>query len=251
MAKNTPEQAFPADEIPTSRFELTEFDDPNDYLSDPFNYDMYQSERYICEGYYPLDDGELLRMFQGFYKSLVFVKANLNKPLLVEKQLAWYGNSMIKRLSQYADLLAEDYGKTALRDSLAMAHLREMQRQSDAELRQRVSDLYNCLDSTATESTPKKVVKARRRDVPANRIGLFFFYLFEATGSNGTREDKAKVVSVLTNFSESTIKGMLSNPLAEDSKDTFADDFRAVMGMFKRIGFSTAYDLMNRDRTMK
>ena len=242
---------LPTQEIPTSKFEVTEFDDLNAYLDDDFNHEVYMSRQRATRDFPEFDDAFELSFFKAFYRALSFVKTHLNQPAIINTKLQYAGTDIRRTLMWYADEL----DSPILRDSRALLQIREMENVSIEELSKNVfalADLLkrkNGLEQPGAEaSISSKVKKARRRDIPKDRIGLFFYYLFQATNSTGTRDDKAKVVSLLTQFGESTIKGMLSNPLANEDKDGFDDDFKAVMTMFRLIGFSDAFELMKRDR---
>lgn len=109
---------------------------------------------------------------------------------------------------------------------------------------------FEALGSSKADGISREIAikRKRRRDVPLELIVLFFYYLFEATKSTGSREDKAKVISLLTNFSESTIKARLSSPLAKEDEDSFKDNFKKAITMFKLMGFSDARELMQREK---
>lgn len=223
--------------IPTSRFETTEFDDLDDYLDDDFNHEVHLART-------KFDDNETnfseLEFFKTFYRLLTIVKANLAKPLAVERALEPYGIDYTRTLITYADRL--EY--PGLRESRALAHLREKVRKSDEEVkrlagrvvyytqdqlqeleftrRKKEAELEAEIGFNATRNEPdaaKSKIK-RHPDLTIDRAILLIDAIGGSRLKSADREKLAEVVAYLTGDSAESVRQRYSalNPENEGYK---------------------------------
>lgn len=120
-------------DIPVSRFEEVEFDDIDEYLADEINYRIYAWLRQHFDSINPV------AFFKRYYSTLTFVKANLDRPIAVEKKIKeeWDFQSvyfLLKGLALYSEYLFDRFNDPRMFQSAALKHIRQLSREVDEDI---------------------------------------------------------------------------------------------------------------------
>lgn len=264
-------------EFPKSIFETTEFDVLDDYLGDPFNHSVYIRLRKTLNGgkYDHWVDNYSLELFRRFYRALSFVKANLDKPLVVEKKMREIGENTFT-LKIFALLISydESLNNPAMRESRALAHLKYLREQSIEKLirsrtpTETISSLWHVepeilrdtlanetknahdqntqvpsqkVTSNASESGCPTCGKAEKYpDRNLERTVLFLSVVFEELGIKAETKQQIDAARIITGYSGNTIKPLMHKNGTNVSKEienpsAYKKDFEFVSDLFRKL----------------
>jgi len=223
------------DEIPTSKFEEAEFDHLDAYLDDDFNYQIFLRRRNSMPEAFPEDNKSALKFFQTFYRSLSFLKSNLDKPLTVENEagIRMFGTELRTALLDYANYLKSP----GLRDSRALKHLQSVEQASKKRLREHVDALHHLY---AREDANEEEIDEKRNEYdPASRgltrqlamllIDELFPNLKEASNTA-----KAEFLSLLTGFDADGLRQKWSDYKLGNKKN-LKTDMETVKGWKRKL----------------